>query len=33
MATRKISDYQRVEKAIQFINSNFTSQPSLDEIA
>lgn len=33
MATRKISDYQRVEKAIQFINSNFASQPSLDEIA
>ena len=31
--TRQSEDYHRIEKAIQFIEDNFRSQPSLDQIA
>ena len=29
----KIEDYQRIEKAIQFLAENYHHQPSLDEVA
>ncbi len=31
--SQEAQDYKRIEKAIQFIEDNFTSQPTLDEIA
>lgn len=31
--SQQSEDYQRVEKAIRFVEDNFTSQPSLDQIA
>ena len=31
--TQQSSDYQRIEKAIQFIENNFKSQPNLDQMA
>ena len=31
--SQKSEDYQRIEKAIQFIENNFRYQPNLDEIA
>ncbi len=31
--SQEAQDYKRIEKAIQFIEGNFKSQPSLDEIA
>ena len=31
--SQKLEDYQRVEKAIKFIENNFKDQPKLDEIA
>ncbi len=33
MATQQEIDYQRIEKAIAFIQSNFKRQPSLEEVA
>lgn len=33
MSDQKQRDYERIEKAIHFINSNFKDQPSLEEIA
>ena len=31
--SQKSEDYQRIEKAIQFIENNFKYQPKLNEIA
>ena len=31
--SQQSEDYQRIEKAIRFIENNFTSQPTLDQIA
>jgi len=30
---REVEDYQRIEKAIQFLGANYRQQPSLDDIA
>ena len=31
--SQQSEDYRRIEKAIQFIEANFRSQPTLDQIA
>jgi len=31
--SQQADDYEKIEKAINFIENNFKSQPSLDEIA
>ena len=31
--SQQSEDFQRIEKAIQFIEDNFKSQPTLDKIA
>ena len=31
--SQQSEDYQRIEKAIRFVENNFTSQPTLDQIA
>ena len=31
--SQRPDDYKRIEKAIQFIEANFKSQPTLDQIA